>query len=198
MMEWKEPDVVSLAVELVETGLATPGPYSHLTLDPALCPWLSRQMDVAERESLTNRWADAMYGSTVFLARQRSEKVEIATELTLPQLPKPVRAARPRAVRRERRGHGRSRPLSCTPCCNGSAKPRLLERVARARDCRGGGSGPGVNHARFEVQRTRIEQQLNARRLREALDGAQETAPVRSSGGGDGLPGCRLRPGDEL
>jgi hypothetical protein len=40
MMEWSESDVASLAVELVQTGLATPNRYSHLTLNPALCPYL--------------------------------------------------------------------------------------------------------------------------------------------------------------
>jgi len=40
MMEWEEADVGSLAAELIETGLATPNPYNHLTLNPALCPYL--------------------------------------------------------------------------------------------------------------------------------------------------------------
>jgi hypothetical protein len=37
-VSWEEADVASLAVELVETGLATPNRYNHLTLNPALCP----------------------------------------------------------------------------------------------------------------------------------------------------------------
>ena len=42
MMEWKEADVVSLARELIETGLATPNRYNHLTLNPALPPLPAR------------------------------------------------------------------------------------------------------------------------------------------------------------
>ncbi len=53
MMQWEQADVDSLAVELVETGLATPNRYNHLTLNPALCPYLRAQLDAAEREALT-------------------------------------------------------------------------------------------------------------------------------------------------
>ena len=35
MMQSEEVDVASLAVELIETGLATPNRYDHLTVDPA-------------------------------------------------------------------------------------------------------------------------------------------------------------------
>ncbi len=40
MMEWEEADVAALAGELIATGLATPNRYNHLTLNPALCPYL--------------------------------------------------------------------------------------------------------------------------------------------------------------
>jgi hypothetical protein len=43
MMDWEKEDVNSLAVELIETGMATPNPYNHLTLNPALCPYLRGQ-----------------------------------------------------------------------------------------------------------------------------------------------------------
>ena len=60
MMQWEEADVAALAGELVATGLATPDPYNHLTLDPALCPYLRGRMDAAEREALAARWVEAM------------------------------------------------------------------------------------------------------------------------------------------
>jgi hypothetical protein len=40
MMKWEQKDVATLASELIQTGLATPAPYNHLRLDPALCPYL--------------------------------------------------------------------------------------------------------------------------------------------------------------
>ena len=60
MMEWEEADVAALAGELIATGLATPNRYNHLTLNPALCPYLRARLDAAEREALTARWVAAM------------------------------------------------------------------------------------------------------------------------------------------
>jgi hypothetical protein len=72
MMEWEEADVVALARELVATGLATPDPYNHLSLNPALCPYLRLRMDQAESESLQARWAEAMRGYVEFLNQQEA------------------------------------------------------------------------------------------------------------------------------
>ena len=62
MMEWEEADVAALAGELIATGLATPNRYNHLTLTPALCPYLRARLDAAERAALTARWVEAMGG----------------------------------------------------------------------------------------------------------------------------------------
>jgi hypothetical protein len=49
MMNWEEADVTSLAAELIRAGLATLNLYNHLTLNPALCPYLRACMDATER-----------------------------------------------------------------------------------------------------------------------------------------------------
>lgn len=49
MMQWEKADVASLAGELIETGLATPNRYNHLTLNPALCPYLRGQLSSRSR-----------------------------------------------------------------------------------------------------------------------------------------------------
>ena len=54
MMQWQQQDVASLAGELIETGLATENPFSHLTLNPALClklPRLRRQFSAWVRRA---------------------------------------------------------------------------------------------------------------------------------------------------
>jgi tetratricopeptide (TPR) repeat protein len=173
MMEWEETHVVSLAAELIETGLATPNPYNHLTLNPALCAYLRGQMDAAERESLTARWTEVMRGYTEFLYQQQFEKTEIATTLTLLELPNLFGLL----DHIQRVGDAEATiDLANTlySLLQMFRKPRLVERVAQARDAAAAALGQTWNHTRFEVQRTRIEQQLSGRRLREALDGAQE------------------------
>ena len=87
MMQWEEADVASLAGELIATGLATPNRYNHLTLNPALCPYLRGQMDAAEREALTARWGEAMREYVGFLDQQQRQNTEIAATLTVLELP---------------------------------------------------------------------------------------------------------------
>jgi hypothetical protein len=66
----EETDVASLANELVETGLATPNRYDHLSLNPALCPYLRGLMDAAERDAQTALWVEVMFQYALFLTRQ--------------------------------------------------------------------------------------------------------------------------------
>ena len=64
-----------------------------------------------------------------------------------------------------------------------SGKPRLLERVAQVRDAAAAALGDTWNHAGFDAERTRIEQQLASGRLREAFDGAQALLQRARTGG---------------
>ena len=64
-------------------------------------------------------------------------------------------------------------PRRSTDLLQNAGKPRLLERVAQVRDAAAAALGETWNHASFEAQRTRIEQQLADGRLREAFEGAQ-------------------------
>lgn len=174
MMEWEEADVTSLAAELIGTGLATPNPYSHLTLNPALCPYLRLQME-EERELLTTRWFEAMSEYTGYLVRQQGRNTEIAATLTVLELAN-LFALLEHA---QRAGDAEATIDLATllyQLLQWLGKPHLLERVAQARDASAATLGQTWNHARFLAQATRIEQLLlfSSGRFREALDGAQE------------------------
>jgi hypothetical protein len=67
--------------------LATPNRYNHLTLNPALCPYLRGRLDAAEREVLTVRWAGAMRTYVKFLEQQSNQNAELAATLTGLELP---------------------------------------------------------------------------------------------------------------
>ena len=60
MMAWEEQDVADLAQGLIQTGLATAKPYSHLSLDPALCPYLRARVPDEDYQALLARWLPAM------------------------------------------------------------------------------------------------------------------------------------------
>ncbi len=172
MMQWEQADVAALAVELVETGLATPNRYNHLTLNPALCPYLRGRMDAAEREALTARWVEAMRGYVEFLVQQQSQNTEVAATLTGLELPN-LFALLDLVQRAGEAEATIDLATSLYSLLQRLGKPRLLERVGQVRDAAAAALGDAWNHARFEAARTRIEQQLAGGRLREAFDGAQ-------------------------
>ncbi len=172
MMKWDEADLAALAGELIQTGLATPNRYHHLTLNPALCPYLRGRLDAAEHEALTARWVKAMRAYVEFLVQQRSQNTELAATLAGLELPNLL--ALLDLVRRA--GDAEATIALATSLyylLQFAGKPQLLERVGRARDAAAATLGETWSHARFEATRTRIEQQLAGGKLREALDGAQ-------------------------
>ena len=187
MMGWEEADGAALAVELIETGLATPNRYNHLTLNPALCPYLGGRMDAAEREVLTARWVEAMTAYVEFLRQQSSQNPEVAatlTELELPNLFVLLDLV-------QRAGDAEATinlVTSLYRLLQFAGKPRLLARVGQVRDAAAAALGDAWNHARFEAARTRIEQQLNGGRLREALDGAQQLLQRARAAGEQAYP----------
>ncbi len=189
MMEWEKPEVASLAGELIATGLATFNRYNHLTLNPALCPYLRGQMGAAEREELTARWSEAMRGYVGFLVQQWSENTEIAATLTVLELPNLFAL-----LEQVQPAGDAAATIDLTTLLHQllqfSGKPRLLERVAQVRDCAAAALGEAWNHARFQAQKTRIEQQLDGERLREALDGAHKLLQRARAAGENGYPGA--------
>ncbi len=171
LAQWTEADVAALAEELIATGLATPNPYDHLSLNPALCPYLLKQINKAERETLTARWVETMRSHVNFLVQQRIQNTELAATLTVLELPNLFafldlvqQAGEPEATI--------GLTTSLYSLLENLGKPRLLERVGQVRDS-AAAIGETWNHAQFDVQRTRIEQQWAGGRLHEAFDGAQ-------------------------
>jgi tetratricopeptide (TPR) repeat protein len=171
MMQCEVSDMLSLAKELVETGLATPNRYLHLTLNPALCPTLRGRLDAAEREALTARWVEAMRAYVGFLVEQSGQNAEVAATLTGLELPNLFAL-----LDLVQRAGDAEATIDLTTALHRllqfAGKPRLLARVGQARDA-AAALGDAWNHARFEAARTRIEQQWTSGRLREALAGAQ-------------------------
>jgi tetratricopeptide (TPR) repeat protein len=189
MMQWEEEDVGSLASELIGTGLATPNRYNHLTLNPALCPFLRGRMESSEREALTARWVEAMLTYVKFLSQQRSQDTEVSATLTILDLQNLFallglvqNAGDPEATI--------DLVTSLYNLLQFAGKPRLLERVGQVRDVAAAALGDAWNHARFEAARSLIEQQLAGSRKREALEGAERLLQRARTVGGQAYPGA--------
>lgn len=187
MMEWEDADVGALAVELIQTGLATPNRYNHLTLNPALCPYLRGQMDAAEHEALTSRWVAAMRAYVRFLVQQSNQNAEVAATLTVLELPN-LFALLDLVQRAGDAEATIDLTTSLYSLLQVLGKPRLLERVGQVRDAAAAALGDTWNHARYQTMDNRIDQQLGSGQLRQALEGAQALLQRARSAGERAYP----------
>ena len=189
MMEWHDAEVAALAQDCVATGLATADPYNHLTLNPALCPYLRAQLSDAELQDWTPRWVEAMRAYTGFLNRQQSQQAEVAATLTrlgLANLFALLDAVQQAGDAAATIGLA----TSLYGLLQALGKPRLVERVGQVRDAAAAQLGSAASHAAFDASRTKIEQQLAAGRLREALDGAGALLASARLAGEQAYPGA--------
>jgi tetratricopeptide (TPR) repeat protein len=190
MMDWENADINSLARELIGTGLATPNPYDHLTLNPALCPYLRGQLDAAQGSELTVRWVDAMRKYTGYLEEQQSSQHgELAATLTVLELPN-LFALLEQVKRTGDAAATIDLATSLFHLLQNGGKSRLLDRVAKVRDAAATALGATWNHASFQAQWIRIEEHLANSRLREALEGAQQLLQRARAVGEKPYPGA--------
>lgn len=182
MMAWENDDVNVLAVGLVGTGLATPDPYNHLSLNPALCPYLRARVSAEQLTDWQARWVTVMPQYVEVLVRQQSQDTLLASTLTQLELPNLMALL----TEVERAGQAEATIDLCAglhQLLQGLGRPRLLQRVAVARDTAQMALGEGWSHSRFEAERARIEQLLAQGALQEAFDGAQALRQRAQSAG---------------
>lgn len=182
MTAWENDDVIALSVWLISTGLATPNPYNHLSLNPALCPYLRTRASAEPLADWLARWVAVMLQYVAFLVQQQSQDTLLAATLTQLELPNLMALL----TEIERAGQAEATIGLCTnlhQLLQNLGRPRLLQRVAAARDAAQTALGEGWSHARFEAERTRIEQLLAQGRLQVAVDGAQALRQRTQSAG---------------
>ena len=189
MTQWEKADVAALAQELIATGLATAEPYNHLSLNPALCPYWLGVLDTAEQQALTVRWVEAMRAYVEFLYQQSNQNAEVAATLTGLELPNLFALLE---LKRQAGDAAATIDLATLlySLLQTLGKPRLLERIGQVRDAAAMALDETWNHARFQAQRTRIEQQLASGHLREALAGAQDLLRRARAAGGQAYAGA--------
>ena len=181
MMAWEEADVASLAGELIETGLATPDRYNHLTLNPALCPYLRARLDAAEHAALTARWVEAMAEYAEFLERQQSQNAEMAATLTLLELPNLfalldlVQAAGDAEATIDL-------ATSLYGLLQNAGKPRLLAHVGQVRDTAAAALGETLESRAVRGAADPDRAAACRRAVARGVRGRAGTAPVRPGG----------------
>jgi len=161
---------VALARELMGVGLAEDAGFGYLRFDPALAPALLGEMSDDEHKAARRAWAEAIAGMINFLYQQLSKDVNLATNLTLRELPNLLATL---DVLRESEGPERLVALAIRMeqlvALLGRAK--ALDRVVEIRnDAR---KHLGVwSHASFEAARAEIERTREQGRHNEAVTSA--------------------------
>ncbi|WP_251971128.1 CHAT domain-containing tetratricopeptide repeat protein [Sphaerotilus microaerophilus] len=182
MMGWENDDVSALATGLISTGLATSNPYDHLSLNPALCPYLRARAGTEPLSDWQACWVAEMLQYMAFLRQQHSQDTLLAATLTQLELPNLMALL----TEIEHAGQAETTINLCTRLrllLENLGRPRLLQRVAAASDAAQAALGEDWSHARFEAERTRIEQLLAQGRWQEAFDGAQALRQRAESAG---------------
>jgi tetratricopeptide (TPR) repeat protein len=87
VLDVDEQTALNIGQALITAGLAEAMAYRHLQLDPALAPYLLRDLSEAEQEAARLRWAEAMKGLTGFLYQQHFQDAELSAQLTLLEVP---------------------------------------------------------------------------------------------------------------
>jgi tetratricopeptide (TPR) repeat protein len=164
--------VQNSAMQLINVGLAEDMGYGHLRLDPALPPYLLREMSEAEQEEAKSRWAGAMRQLTSFLYQQRFRDAELAARLTLLELPNLMmlllwiqdKAAPDEVVTLATRVEELLALLG---------RPQALAQATRVRELAARGLGEW-SHAHFTAEGANIDRLLAGGKLQGAHTAAQQ------------------------
>lgn len=172
MMDWSNKEEIDLARALLQTGLATLDPNNHLTLTPALCPWLCQQLARSEAAELAARWQAAMLSYVKFLDQKQHQDAELTASLTQLELAN-LFALLAMLASAGDAAATIGLATSLYSLLQTLGKPRLLARVGQVRDSAEAQLGSTWHHAHFQAARTRIEQQLASGKGPSALAGAK-------------------------
>lgn len=170
----EQGDHKALAQALIDVGLAELLEYGYLRFDPALGPFLLREMDDPARAAAEARWADATAQLTKFLYGQLTSDPQMSAALTLQELPNLLAALewRSRAA-----AGGAISVESVIEHANSVeyllqflGRPRALQRAVTVRDRAAAALKDSVwSHARLLAGSATIDRLIDARRAAEAV-----------------------------
>ncbi|MFL6275506.1 MAG: tetratricopeptide repeat protein [Blastocatellia bacterium] len=180
---------LNIARALVEVGLAEAMPYNHLRLDPALPPYLLRDLSEAEQEAARTRWAEAMQQLTRFLYQQRFQDAELSARLTLLELPN-LMALLDWIEQRATPEEVVDLAQSLEELLARLGRPQALARATRAREGAALQLGQeGVwSLAHFNAESAKIDRLLEGGQVPAAYQAAQRLLEQSQAAGGEAYP----------
>ena len=178
--------VGNIAARLIEVGLAEAAHRLHLRLDPALPPYLLRDMSEAEQEEARTRWAEAMRQLTAFLHEQRFQDTELSARLTLLELPNLMAMLR---WSEEKASPEEVVDLagSLETLLSRLGRPQALAQATRAREQAVQRLGEW-SHARFQAERAKSDRLLERGDFQSAYEVAQQLLHCSLASGEEAYP----------
>ena len=175
--------MAALAGELIATGLATPNRYNHLTLNPALCPYLRARLESTERAALTARWVEAMAAYVrVISCSSGARTLRCATTLTVLELPN-LFALLDRVQAAGDAEATIDLATSLYSLLQGLGKPRLLARVGQVRDAAAAAAGRRLESRAVRGGTDPHRAAAWRRAVARGVRGRAGAAPARPGGG---------------
>ncbi|MDM8528649.1 tetratricopeptide repeat protein [Anaerolineales bacterium HSG24] len=168
----------SLTDHLLTHNLATAKPYNHLTLHPALAPYLLTHLTEAETTALLPAWLAGMRQLVNLMYEQKFKDANMAYTLTRLELPNLLHLLETMS------GQPQTEPEQTLDVATRIeqllaplALPRLLRRVVQIRETLAKQvsqqAGTGLSNAQFTSQRMQIERLLQAGQLQPAYQQAE-------------------------
>jgi tetratricopeptide (TPR) repeat protein len=187
MMLGVDPETVNImARQLINVGLAEYQGYNHLRLDPALSPYLIRNMSADEHKQMQSRWAEGMKLLMQFLYEQHFENIELAAQMTLLELPNLMAAllwlqdmVTPEEI--AVLASQMETPLSSLD------RPQALAQAARVREQAAGRLGE-INNARCWTEMANIDRLLERGEVQSAYAVARQHLQRCLAAGEDAFP----------
>jgi tetratricopeptide (TPR) repeat protein len=173
-LELEQGEHEALARALIDVGLAEMLEYNYLRFDPALGPFLLRELDDPARAAAEARWADATAQLTWFLYDQQSSDPQMAAALTLQELPNLLAALEWRSQPAAGGAIGVESVIdqagSVESLLENLGRPRALQRAVAVRERAAAALKDfGWSHARHMAGSKTVDRLLNSGRAAEAV-----------------------------
>jgi tetratricopeptide (TPR) repeat protein len=171
VLELDEAERDLLVQQLLALRLAEALPYNFLRFDPALCPYLLRELDAPALAACQSRWVDSMRQLANFLYQQRFKDTQLSATLTTFELPNLMRLL----DLVQAQGEAETTVALATnleQLISYLGKAHLLARVVAVREAEAKKLG-GRSHVRFDSTRFQIERLLERGNFQQAYQEAQ-------------------------
>lgn len=167
VMELVQEEIPDFVEALTGTGLAHKEAYGHLRFDPAMVPYLDGELSPEERERARGKWFEGMRDLVEFLYEQRFKDTQLASTLTLLELPNLLAALEGVLARL-----GPEESVEFVICLESLladlGRSAALKRVVAVRT-QAAQLLPVWGHARFQAERMAVERLLGEGNLPAAL-----------------------------